>query len=189
MAWEEGRPSALGSGYARRAPVGQTLSRKHSHALSASSSTEVRNAPMEIDGGWQSKKKAPSEDGAYDLGPKSKSQVVASGEGGGYAVCRWIFAQGGGLGSDPVSQSRTEGGGYGAAHIDKMNMGEDTDVSNAAANMPAMQPAQVRSAWLTSLAIGRQAPSAPLTVASAGAGAEKTRPRSRGERGQSCRQD
>jgi len=114
-------------------------------------SIEVKNSSGGASGRNQAKKEAPSEDGAYDLGPKSKSQVVASGEGGGYAVCRWIVAQGGGLGSDPVSQSRTEGGGNGAAHIDKMNMGEDTDVSNAAANMSAMQPAQVRSAWLTSL--------------------------------------
>jgi hypothetical protein len=82
-------------------------------------SGEVKNAHPTESLGAQSKKKAPSEDGAYDLGPKSKSQVVASGEGGGYAFCRWIFAQGGGLGSDPVSQSRTEGGGNGAAHIDK----------------------------------------------------------------------
>ena len=67
----------------------------------------------------RAKKEAPSEDGAYDLGPKSKSKVGQPGEGGGYACCRWIVAQGGGEGSDPVSQSRTEGGGNGAAHIDR----------------------------------------------------------------------
>ena len=89
------------------------------------------------------KKKAPSEDGADDLGPKSKSKVVAEGEGGGYADCRWIVAQGGGEGFNPVSQSRTEGGGNGAAHIDKANMILDRLVSNVPGYMPAMRFVQV----------------------------------------------
>ena len=67
------------------------------------------------------------------------------GEGGGYAVCRWISAQGGGEGFDPVSQSRTEGGGNGAAHIDKANMIFDRLVSNMAGYMSAMRFVQVGS--------------------------------------------
>ena len=41
--------------------------------------------------------------------------------------------------SNRVSQSRTEGGGYGAAHIDTHNMHFDRLVHNAEFNMPAMQ--------------------------------------------------
>ena len=38
-----------------------------------------------------------------------------------------------------MSQSRTEGGGYGAAHIDSHNMHFDRLVHNAEFHMPAMQ--------------------------------------------------
>ena len=41
-----------------------------------------------------------------------------------------------------VSQSGTEGGGYGAAHIDSHNMDFDRLVSNAGGYMPAMQSMQ-----------------------------------------------
>jgi len=41
--------------------------------------------------------------------------------------------------SNRVSQSGTEGGGYGAAHIDTDNMDFDRLVSNADNYMPAMQ--------------------------------------------------
>jgi hypothetical protein len=40
--------------------------------------------------------------------------------------------------SNRVSQSRTEGGGYGAAHIDSYNMHFDHLVHNAGVGMPAM---------------------------------------------------
>ena len=40
--------------------------------------------------------------------------------------------------SNRVSQSRTEGGGYGAAHIDIDNMNFDRLVSNKGNYMPAM---------------------------------------------------
>lgn len=42
-------------------------------------------------------------------------------------------------GFDPVSQSGTVGGGYGAAHIDKANMDFDRLVSNATLVMSAMR--------------------------------------------------
>ncbi len=41
--------------------------------------------------------------------------------------------------SNRVSQSRTEGGGYGAAHIDTHNMNFDRLVSNTRNYMPAMR--------------------------------------------------
>lgn len=41
--------------------------------------------------------------------------------------------------SNRVSQSRTEGGGYGAAHIDTDNMNFDRLVSNTLNYMPAMR--------------------------------------------------
>ena len=41
-----------------------------------------------------------------------------------------------------MSQSRTEGGGYGAAHIDSHNMHFDRLVHNTDFHMPAMQFAQ-----------------------------------------------
>ena len=44
--------------------------------------------------------------------------------------------------SNRVSQSRTEGGGYGAAHIDTHNMHFDRLVSNVRWYMPAMQISQ-----------------------------------------------
>lgn len=44
--------------------------------------------------------------------------------------------------SNRVSQSRTEGGGYGAAHIDTDNMHFDHLVHNGDIDMPAMHPAQ-----------------------------------------------
>ena len=59
-------------------------------------------------------------------------------EGGGNAICRWSSVEGGGFDFKPVSQSRTEGGGYGAAHIDTHNMTVDRLVSNAGNYMPAM---------------------------------------------------
>lgn len=65
-------------------------------------------------------------------------------EGGGYAICRWPQVEGGGYDLKPVSQSRTEGGGYGAAHIDTHNMHFDRLVHNAELYMPAMQFAQVK---------------------------------------------
>ena len=43
-----------------------------------------------------------------------------------------------------MSQSRTEGGGYGAAHIDSHNMHFDRLVHNAEFHMPAMQFVQVK---------------------------------------------
>ena len=45
--------------------------------------------------------------------------------------------------SNRVSQSRTEGGGYGAAHIDNRNMNFDRLVSNAPKVMSAMHLMQV----------------------------------------------
>jgi hypothetical protein len=46
--------------------------------------------------------------------------------------------------SNRVSQSRTEGGGYGAAHIDTDNMRFDRLVHNPQCYMPAMQFPQVK---------------------------------------------
>ena len=45
--------------------------------------------------------------------------------------------------SNRVSQIRTEGGGYGAAHIDNWNMNFDRLVSNAPKVMSAMHLMQV----------------------------------------------
>lgn len=75
-----------------------------------------------------------------DRGPNLKWWQMD--EGGGYAICRWSQVEGGGYDLKPVSQSRTEGGGYGAAHIDSHNMHFDRLVHNADLYMPAMQPAQ-----------------------------------------------
>jgi len=50
----------------------------------------------------------------------------------------WSEVEGGGDDFKPVSQSRTEGGGYGAAHIDRLNMDFDRLVSNAGDYMSAM---------------------------------------------------
>ena len=73
-------------------------------------------------------------------GSKSKSKVVTNGRG------RRIRHSSGGpksreeeRTSNRVSQSRTEGGGYGAAHIDTHNMNFDRLVSNTFKYMPAMR--------------------------------------------------
>jgi hypothetical protein len=55
--------------------------------------------------------------------------------------------------SNRVSQSRTEGGGYGAAHIDNNNMHFDHLVHNAALGMPAMRFSQTRSVLLTDMLV------------------------------------
>ena len=90
------------------------------------------------------KKEAPSEDGALNDRAEAKSKVMANGRGrrirhspGGSAPREEDTAP------TRVSQNQTEGGGYGAAHIDKANMTLDHLVSNAPTDMPAMRALQV----------------------------------------------
>ena len=79
------------------------------------------------------------------IGSKSKSKVLANGRGR-----RKRHLPGGSQSREEdstlirLSQSRTEGGGNGAAHIDSHNMDFDRLVSNAIVYMPAMQFPQVK---------------------------------------------
>lgn len=139
-----GRRDAAGRRRGRYLVVGISLI--GSTATNANSETEpcvgcrhrCRNRPNRL-----AKKKAPSEDGAYRLG---RSQIQSSG--------KWTreeetpFANGHqsreeDTTSARVSQNRTEGGGYGAVHIDKANMDFDRLVSNGAGVMTAMRMVQV----------------------------------------------
>ena len=65
--------------------------------------------------------------------------MVAEDEGGGYAICRWALAEGGGYGSDPgVEQSKPEGGGTGWINIDTPYMAAATGIGKTKLYMSAM---------------------------------------------------
>ena len=95
--------------------------------------------------GETTKKRAPSADGAL-------RKWWQTDEGGGYAVCQWTLAEGGGFGSSPCRGSagpREEG----AVRLlsDRLNMRLAGDSHNAGADMSAMRHVQGRSACLTHL--------------------------------------